>query len=374
VALPAVVAALGACLLVFVLWAVFAENPLGGEPTATVAFDVKASAQPGKSATGPKAEGAEQGAPNGAPNSGKTATSPSSSGDHVVTIIDGSSGKRQEITVPSPVDAKPVAPVDERLLEATRHGRIPQVSFDGARALDVYSRPVDPTKGDGPRVALIVTGLGVSGATTGDALAKLPSPVTLAFTPYGADVERVAARARGEGHEILLQVPMEPFDYPDNDPGPQTLLTSLAPEQNIDRLQWLMSRIQGYVGVTNYAGGRFTANEQALAPVLREIAKRGLLYVDDGTSPRSLAGQIAGANMMAFAKADIVLDAVPTPTEIDRALTKLEALAKQKGFAVGIAGALPISIDRLSLWAKSTGNRGFVLVPITAIAVKPKAS
>ena len=130
---------------------------------------------------------------------------------------------------------------------------------------------------------------------------------------------------------------MEPFDYPDNDPGPQTLLTTLAAEQNLDRLHWLMSRFQGYVGITNYMGARFTATEQALAPVLRETAKRGLIYFDDGASPRSLAGQIAGANNLPFAKADVVIDAVPTPVEIDRALARLEAMARERGIAVGIA-------------------------------------
>jgi len=119
--------------------------------------------------------------------------------------------------------------------------------------------------------------------------------VTFALTPYGADLEKLAARARGEDHEVLLQVPMEPFDYPDNDPGPQTLLTSLASEQNVDRLHWLMSRFQGYVGLTSYMGARFTATEQALAPVLRESAKRGLIYVDDGASQRSVASQLAGS-------------------------------------------------------------------------------
>ena len=167
---------------------------------------------------------------------------------------------------------------------------------------------------------------------------------------------------------------MEPFDYPDNDPGPRSLLTSLAPEQNIDRLQWLMSRFQGYVGVANYMGARFTANDQALAPVLREIAKRGLIYLDDGTSPRSLAGQIAGANMLPYAKAAMVLDAVPTPTEIDRSLQKLEGMAREKGVVVGVVNALPVSLDRLSLWAKSAESRGFVLVPISAAAITPKAS
>ena len=167
---------------------------------------------------------------------------------------------------------------------------------------------------------------------------------------------------------------MEPFDYPDNDPGPQTLLTSLAPEQNIDRMHWLMSRFQGYVGVANYMGSRFTASDAAFAPVLREVAKRGLMYLDDGTSPRSLAGQIAGANNLPFAKASVVLDAVPTPVEIDRALSRLEAMARETGVAVGVASALPVSIARIAQWAKDAEARGFLLVPISAAAVKPKSS
>jgi polysaccharide deacetylase 2 family uncharacterized protein YibQ len=173
---------------------------------------------------------------------------------------------------------------------------------------------------------------------------------------------------------VLLQAPMEPFDYPDNDPGPQTLLTTLGMDQNLDRLYWLMSRFQGYVGIVNYMGARFTSTEQALAPVLKETARRGLIYVDDGSSPRSVAGQIAGANNLPFAKAEVVLDAVPTPASIDRALSRLEAMAREHGTAVGVASALPASIDRIAQWAKAVENRGFVLVPITAVAVKPKSS
>ena len=158
--------------------------------------------------------------------------------------------------------------------------------------------------------------------------------MTLAFAPYGADLDRQVSRARDGGHELLLQVPMEPFDYPDNDPGPQTLLTSLDAGQNVDRLQWAMSRFQGYVGIANSMGARFTASEQALAPVLREAGKRGLIYLDDGASPRSLASQIAGANNLAFAKADLIIDAVPTAADVDKALARLEsdrARARHRG-------------------------------------------
>ena len=110
--------------------------------------------------------------------------------------------------------------------------------------------------------------------------------------------------------------------------GPQTLLSSLSGEQNVDRMQWLMSRFQGYVGVTNQMGARFTASEASLAPVLRETAKRGLIYVDDGSSTRSLASQIAGANKVPFAKADVIIDTVPTIAEIDKALVRLETIAR----------------------------------------------
>jgi len=198
--------------------------------------------------------------------------------------------------------------------------------------------------------------------------------VTFAFAPYSGDLERLAARAREGEHEVLLQVPMEPFDYPDNDPGPQTLLTSLAANQNLDRFTWLMSRFQGYVGIANYMGARFTSTEQALAPVLREAARRGLIYVDDGSSPRSVASQLASANNLPFAKAEIALDSVPTPALIDRALAKLEALAREHGSAVGIASALPVSIERIGQWAKAVESRGILLVPITAVAIKPKSS
>jgi hypothetical protein len=196
--------------------------------------------------------------------------------------------------------------------------------------------------------------------------------VTLGFVPYGADVAALATRARTGGHEIMLQVPMEPFDYPDNDPGPQTLLTTLTPQQNIDRLHTLMSKIQGYVGLTNTMGARFTASEDALSPILRETAKRGLIYVDDGSNPRSSAGRIAGAGNLSFVRTDVVLDTVPTPKEIDRALDRLEMTARDRGFAVGMASALPVSIDHLAAWAKAAEGRGILLVPISAIAAKGK--
>jgi uncharacterized protein len=121
-------------------------------------------------------------------------------------------------------------------------------------------------------------------------------------------------------------------------------------------------------------GGRFTASEQAMGPVLRDVAKRGLLYMDDSSSPRSLASQIAGANNLAFAKADLIIDQVPTPSDIDRALGRLEAAAKARGVAVGMAGALPMSIERIARWAKDAESRGILLIPVSAAVAKARSS
>ena len=148
-----------------------------------------------------------------------------------------------------------------RLLEKSRYGMIPVVA-DGLKPFTVYAADADRTKAAKmPVIAIVVSGLGVGAAKTTDAIMKLPPAVTLAFTPYGADPAKLAERARAQRHEILLQIPMEPFDYPDNDPGPQTLLTSLTAEQNIDRLHWHLSRFQGYAGIANFMGARFVATD-----------------------------------------------------------------------------------------------------------------
>jgi polysaccharide deacetylase 2 family uncharacterized protein YibQ len=387
--LPQIVAGVLALFLgVFVLWAVVGDNPFGGEPMAVVPADLHIAAKMSDISGAPHPSVADD--PTQRRDPAVAAVPPTPSGDAAadkaapgktttITIIDGKTGSRQEVLVPAPPGAAPtaeVAPRDQKFVEMTPHGAIPKIAADGTRPADAFARPVKPLadKPDAPRVALIVAGLGVSATATAAAIAKLPGPVTLGFVPYGGDVAALVAHARDSGHEVLLQVPMEPFDYPDNDPGPQTLLTSLTQQQNIDRLHWLMSRFQGYVGIANTMGARFTASEPSLTPILRETAKRGLIFVDDGTNPRSVAGRIAGANNLPFVHADVILDSVPTPAEIERALGRLEMAARDRGYAVGIASALPVSIDHIAKWAKAAESRGLLLVPVSAIAAKAKQS
>ncbi len=363
---PMAAALLALPVALFAGVALFSHDPLGGEPMATAP-----ATAPGDMAAAP--EGTPPTPPAGTPAGQPAAPNPNSK---TVTIIDGTTGAKREVQIPAGPEGQP-ASNDQRFVESSRHGALPKIAPDGTRPSEAFARPVKPAasgNANGPRVAIVVGGLGIGANSTADALRKLPGAITLAFAPYGSDLERQVAHARETGHEVMLQIPMEPFDYPDNDPGPHTLLTSIDAGQNLDRLHWLMSRFQGYVGVVNYMGGRFTASEQGMGPLLREAALRGLIYLDDGSSARSLASQIAGANNLAFAKADLVIDQVPTPADVDKALGRLETLARARGTAVGFAGALPVSIDRIARWVKAAESRGIQLVPITAVVSRAKSS
>lgn len=263
---------------------------------------------------------------------------------------------------------------DSRLVEQTRYGPLPRIGPDGARSFDVYARPAGELPGGARpmgRIAIVVGGLGISRTTTADAIAKLPGPVSLAFAPYGNELDRLVTSARNGGHEILLQVPMEPFDYPDSDPGPHTLITAAKLSENIDHLHWVLGRITGYIGLVNYMGGKFTADERALAPIVKEAGTRGLAVLDDGTSSRSVLSRLGGE--APAGRADVVIDATPRADLIDKALAKLEAIATAEGVAIGSASALPVTLERISRWAGALESRGVLLVPVSAAMRAPSA-
>jgi polysaccharide deacetylase 2 family uncharacterized protein YibQ len=370
-AIQALAVLLGLFLAAFAGFAIFNDNPLGGEPVARVAIRQPAPTdEKPAAASGASGQAMKSMARQAVPSEQKT-----------VTIIDGSSGARQDVKIAgdgsdkAEADIAPVlmAGIDQRLLEKSRYGMIPVVS-DGLKPFTAYAAEADRARAAKmPVIAIVIGGLGVGAAKTTDAIMKLPAAVTLAFTPYGSDPGKLTERARAQRHEILLQIPMEPFDYPDNDPGPQTLLTTLSSEQNLDRLYWHLSRFQGYAGIANFMGGRFVVTDPVMQPIVREAAKRGLGFFDDGSAPRSVAASLAAGQAIPFSKADLSIDAVPTAGEIDRALTKLEGLAKERGIAVGIASALPISIERISVWVKALENHGIMLVPLTTAMLKSKS-
>ncbi|MGH6827379.1 MAG: divergent polysaccharide deacetylase family protein [Rhizomicrobium sp.] len=253
---------------------------------------------------------------------------------------------------------------DPALIENTPEGPLPRIADDGRRPMTAYAAPAASGKF---RIAIVVSGLGLSARATGLALKDLPPGVTLAFAPYAGDVQHWVSQARGLGHEALLELPMEPLDYPDSDPGPNTLRSGVEQDGNPARLDWALSRITGYAGVTSFLGQHFLGDEDALAPILVQLARRGVYFFDNGQAQQSVAADVAARAGTAFAKASETLDNVQSATEIDARLSDLEGEARAHGAAIGAGFLYPVTVERIALWAKTLAGRGFVLVPVSAI-------
>jgi uncharacterized protein len=271
--------------------------------------------------------------------------------------------------IDKPIFAGRALIADPALIENTSQGPLPRVADDGRTPMAAYAAPALTGKF---RIAIVVSGLGLSAKATAAALAGLPPAVTLAFAPYASDAQHWVSQARQQGHEALLEMPMEPFDFPDSDPGPHTLRSGVERDANGERLSWILSRFTGYAGVTNLLGQRFMADGDALSPTMTQLARRGLYFYDNGAVAQSAAADVAGRLSAPFIKANETLDGIQTALEIDKHLSDLENAARAHGSAVGSAFLYPISIERIALWSKGLEKRGFVLVPVSAILNQPK--
>ncbi len=230
-----------------------------------------------------------------------------------------------------------------------------------------YAQDFDETD-ERPRIAIVLTGMGLSSAATEAAINQLPPPITLSFTPYSRRLDQWVSLARTGGHEVMLDLPMEPTSYPDDDPGPQALLTALSPAQNLERLKWTLDRASGYVGVATVMGSRFTTSEEALLPVLEALKEQGLIFLDNQSNQESVAWRMAAKIGVANAINDRTLDAAQANrVAIDARLVQLEGIARAEGFAVAMGRPYPVTIERLREWAKGLPARGFVLAPISAV-------
>ena len=252
-------------------------------------------------------------------------------------------------------------------------GPLPVIAPDGRMAWQVYARPFDLPDPKIPKIAVIIGGLGLSQAATEAAIQQLPGAISLAFVPYARDLEGWIAQARAAGHEVLLELPMEPFDYPNNDPGPHTLLTTLDSDENLTRLDWLLSRFTGYVGVTNLMGAKFTASAGSMEPILAELNDRGLLYLDSKATRNSVAGDITAELEMPSVVSNKFIDRVASRVSIDARLFELERIAKSSGTAVGIGFPYPVTVERVSEWARTLRQKRYALAPLSAV-VQGKSS
>ena len=251
------------------------------------------------------------------------------------------------MAAPNPALSEPAPDVPGHVL--------PRIGADGRTPMAAYAAAFDAAD-PRPRVGLILAGVGPNQAASLAAIRALPAGITLAVSPYATHLDPLLAAARTAGHEYLVSIPMEPHGFPLNDPGDHALLTGQTPAQNRRALDWALSRFAGYVGATGalglMRGERFAGSAEDMDPVLRQLASRGLLYVD----PRPDAPHLPFAWGRDI---DVVIDAPPSATAIDAALARLDRIAQRRGSALGLVGAVrPVTIAQLAAWAQRAGGTG----------------
>jgi len=241
-------------------------------------------------------------------------------------------------------------------------GPLPIIAPDGRTPFDGYRRPF--AANGRPKIAIVIGGLGLNARATRQAIETLPPEVTLSFAPYAEGLQGWIDMARAAGHEVLLETPMEPVDYPDNDPGPYTLMTDASPPEMVKKLEWVLSRATGYFGLSNYLGSKFLNNDAAYASFASAAASRGLGFIDDGAAALKTYGGLPRAS------AERVVDDTLNQTAIDQQLLALEAGAMQRGQALGAGFAYPITLEKVARWASGLNDRGFQLAPASALATR----
>jgi polysaccharide deacetylase 2 family uncharacterized protein YibQ len=178
------------------------------------------------------------------------------------------------------------------------------------------------------------------------------------------------ARARRKGHEVLIDLPMEPVGFPQSDPGRDTLLTSASEVENLNRLEKVMAKAGGYVGLLGSMGSRFTVDAESLSPILEILKIRGLLYVDSRATSRSMGPELSSTIQLPRAFNNRFIDTTPSLRAINSRLAELENIAKTNRYAVGLAQPYPVTLDRLAAWLPTLDSKGIALAPITAVADK----
>lgn len=270
------------------------------------------------------------------------------------------------IPLPSGRTALTKAPIAGLTMKGA-NGLLPVLGPDSMVSWKEYARPYHATE-DRPKIAIIVTGIGLNSKASELAITALPGEFDLGFSPYGHKLQDWMDKSRQYGHEGFLMIPTEPVQYPKNDPGPHTLLAGAPKRDNLKRLDWLLSQMTGYVGVINEMGSKLTASEDDMLPILQDLKGRGLMFLDSRSSRFSVAAKLARRISMPRAINNLYIDNVISTNDITQNLNKLENTARSYGAAVGVARAMPLTIRELKKWAEGLEERGFELVPVTAIA------
>ncbi len=256
------------------------------------------------------------------------------------------------------------------LVENSEHGLLPIISPDGVKSWQYYSRPFTK-KGNVSLVSVIVTGLGLHRQMSLDA-AGLSPDICLSVSPYALDVPVWMQSMRAQGHEFLIDLPMQTENYPLSDPGPDALMTNIMPAENMKRLLKLMAKSTGYIGMVMPADEVFfDAEKDFVEPVVTELANRGILAVFAGSKERIALSKTMKNASLAHLIADVHIRYGASTNDILQQLNAAEVISHKRGTALIVIRASPIALEQLKKWTEGLPAKGLQIAPVSVLARGP---
>jgi len=257
----------------------------------------------------------------------------------------------------APASIKSIRALPENIAE------LQQADAEALPAWQRYALPV--TLSDKPLIVIVIDDVGLDRRRARQTI-ELPGPLTLSYMAYAEDLMQQTQKARAKGHELMLHVPMEPSSSSIN-PGPNVLLSGMPEDELLKNITWSLDQMTGYVGINNHMGSRFTSDRASMKIVVGALQARGHMFLDSVTSGKTVAHDVAREGGIPFAVRNVFLDHKDDLAAIKRQLRRTEQIAKRTGVAIAIGHPRDNTIEALREWLPDLNERGFQLVPISAV-------
>ena len=226
---------------------------------------------------------------------------------------------------------------------------------------------VPPGPAGVPRIAVVVDDLGAR-RDVFDGLREIRRPLTVAVLPGLPLSEWTAREALQSGMEVLLDLPMEPYRFPEVDPGPGALLMAMSAQEMQAQIGAHLASVPGAVGVTNHMGSRMTEDRAHMRTVLEVIAGRRLFLVDGLTSNLSVAYDEAKAQGLRAGRRQVIVDHGAGESGDRVRWDEVAWWAETRGEVIVIAHGHPLTARLLREYVPRWESRGMRLVPVSQLA------
>ncbi len=219
------------------------------------------------------------------------------------------------------------------------------------------------------RLAVVLTDAGISGSFTKTLIERLPSMVTLGFSPYAEQLGALKQAADDKGFESWLMLPLEPANYPAQDSGPLTVRTNASLESTQDDVGRLIAIAgKGYVGFVTDANHVFGEPDLRTNPAMRMIAEKGFGFIEGRSQGNAFAKDFSAQNYIPYAQAGEWLHRNTGRADIQATLQRVEKLAQLNGSAILMVETTPLSLQLLQEWLEKLPGRNIQMVPVSALA------